>query len=47
MDRLVAVLERPREEVERWIRGDGDTPEDVFRTAVEVILLYTAKHGQP
>jgi len=47
LDRLAAALERPRADVEGWIRGDGETPEDVFRTAVEIILLYAAKHGQP
>lgn len=47
IDRLAAALERPAGDVERWIRGGTDAPEDVFRSAVEIVLLYAAKHGQP
>jgi hypothetical protein len=47
VDRLATALGRPREDVERWIRGEAPTPEDVFQRAVEILLLYAAKPGQP
>lgn len=47
LDRLAAALERPRDHLERWIRGDEEAPEAVFRAAVEILLLYAAKPGQP
>lgn len=47
LDRLAVALDRPREELERWILGDEETPEAVFRAAVEILLLHAARPGQP
>ena len=47
LDRLAAALEQPRADLERWIRGDAEAPEAVFRAAVEILLLYGARPGQP
>ena len=47
LDRLAGALERPRTDLERWIRGEADTPEAVFEAAVEILLLYAARPGQP
>lgn len=46
LDRLAAALGQPRTDVERWIRGEAEAPDPVFRAAVEILLLYVAKPGQ-
>lgn len=47
LDRLAVTLRRQPAEVQEWIRGDVEVPEDAFHTAVEIVLLYSAKHGEP
>jgi len=47
LDRLSTALERSRADLERWIRGDEEAPEAAFRAAVEILLLFAAKPGQP
>jgi hypothetical protein len=34
-------------QLEGWMRGDAETPELLFREAVEIILLYASGAGRP
>ena len=45
---LSARLEAPKENLERWMRGEGEPPQVVFYAALEIILLYVDKAtGRP
>jgi hypothetical protein len=46
LPQLAKRLEVAEADLERWIRGEVQTPERVFLEAVEVILLHAGGQGR-
>jgi hypothetical protein len=47
IEQLETRLGVPKNMLQRWIQGDGEPPQSVFYSALEIVLLYAAKAGTP
>ena len=46
-DKLARVLQLPKDELDRWIRGDANPPREVFLRVVDIILDETGAADDP
>jgi hypothetical protein len=46
IQQLAKHLEVPEAELRRWIGGEQEPPEAIFRESVEIILLYVGGGGR-
>ena len=46
-DRLANALQVPKEELDKWIKGDAKPAREVFLRVVDIILDETSAAGEP